>query len=73
MVYHHLNVDDLNETTENQEGGAEKNMKEDDLETNVRGNVKNRVRNRKDIDSYGPTFIFQVGPDRHIIFIFMIE
>jgi len=68
-----LNVDDLKETKENHEGAAEKNMKEEDLETNVRESVKNRVRNKKGIDIFGLTFLFKVGPGRHVFLIFMIE
>jgi len=67
-----LNADDLKETKENHEGAAEKNMKED-LETNVRESVKNRVRNKKGIDIFGITFLIKVGPDRHIFLIFLIE
>ncbi|KAG5615690.1 hypothetical protein H5410_015514 [Solanum commersonii] len=37
-----LNADDLKETKENHEGAAKKNMKEEDLETNIRESVKNR-------------------------------
>jgi len=68
-----LNADDLKETKENHEGAAEKNMKEEDLETNVRESVKNRVRNKKGIDIFGLTFLSKVRPGRHVFFIFMIE
>ena len=55
-----LNADKLKETKKNHEGGAEKNMKEEDSETN-RENVKTRVRNTKDIDLFGLTFFFKLA------------